>query len=160
MTHTEKFHDTISILVKAYMDDTLVHKACTGCAVGNLISAKMNFKQIADPSPGILGINCFMWDKEYASWWEVIQRERKYIHNDIQLPQGLIQIASTGYCIDEIILIEDAFENVYPPELQEGIWCRDDDYMLRGLFSVVDVLAEIHGISLEQKESAKLMFVK
>lgn len=160
MNYIEKFHDTISILVKAYLNDTLVHKACTGCAVGNIIAAKMDFKQVPMPSNDLLGIDCFMWDKEYASWWEVIQRENLRIHNDIQLPQGLVQIASTGYCIDEIMRIESAFENVSLPELQEGVWCKDDGYMLRGLFAVVDVLAEIHGIDLQQKESAKLMFVK
>jgi hypothetical protein len=35
------FSNTIDILVKAYLNDTLQHESCSACAVGNLVSHSM-----------------------------------------------------------------------------------------------------------------------
>lgn len=35
----KKFHETVGILVQAYLNDTLIHQSCQHCAVGNLITA-------------------------------------------------------------------------------------------------------------------------
>ena len=61
------------------------------------------------------------------------------------------QAEATGYTIYQLNAIERAFEGV--DELAT-------DRMFLGLMAVVDVLAEIHGIDLKQREEAKLLFVK
>lgn len=58
----------------------------------------------------------------------------------------------TGYTWNELEQIEYAFEN--PSEEPYS------DMALNGLLSVVDVLAQIHNMSLEQTQQAKSLFVK
>lgn len=53
-------------------------------------------------------------------------------------------VLKTKYNASDLIKIERAFE-------------RGDD-VFGGLMAVVDVLADIHSVDLEQKESAKLLF--
>jgi hypothetical protein len=58
------------------------------------------------------------------------------------------EISTTGYTGQQLREIENVF-------MERG---REDNFI--GLMAVVDVLADIHGIDLEVKESAKLQFVK
>jgi hypothetical protein len=62
-------------------------------------------------------------------------------------------IDSTGYTVYELARIEEAFEDVDSN-------CTNDEWMFNGLMAVIEVLAEIHGIDLKQKEEAKALFVK
>ena len=60
-------------------------------------------------------------------------------------------IDSSGYTIDQLAKIENAFESAPQGNTEE-------EYMFNGLMAVVEVLAKIHGIDLETKEKAKLQF--
>jgi hypothetical protein len=128
------FEETVSVLVKAYLNDTLVHGDDCCCAVGNLICHSMNLNPKSNWGPH--------WYNYFKLEWES-KEAQNYAYEEIK---------STGYSVDEILLIESYFENADGDDEQS--------YMFNGLMSVVDVLAEIHGVNLEVKESAKLQFVK
>lgn len=138
------FEKTVDILVKAYLNDTLAHDDCTKCAVGNLISAggyKFNF------SPS---------DVDDTQWLIFLDRHVRRKGNISRRPNdelALSQISATGYSPENLSDIESAFE-----KCEYG--ATDDEWMFNGLMAVVDVLAEIHGIDLKQREEAKLLFQK
>lgn len=140
------FDHTVNVLVKAYLNDELEHGNCEACAVGNIVHAAGfprydNCKMPYD--------SCGMWksvfytDDGKQEFWE--PSSRLYSH-------GIDKINATGYTVDELARVEFAFET--------ALGSNPDEWMFNGLMDVVDVLAEIHGIDLEVKESAKLLFVK
>jgi hypothetical protein len=131
----EQFHETVGILVRAYMKDTLEHADCDHCAVGNLIAAK---------APEL-------YKKDPGAWYSPMPGQKK-LAND--------QIKATGYSIEDIMHIEQAFEQCDIPEGMRWNDFRNDQYMLNGLHAVVDVLCEIHGMNETDKQEAKEMFVK
>lgn len=162
MSNIEKFNETVSILVKAYLNDTLQHGNCFACAVGNIIAAKSGFKFCdkkvkghslsweGQPYPAFNenAYDAQGWGAAFTTGFLGIQHLRlEYLTNE----HVSRQIKISGYTWQELAKIENAFE-VAPHDYS--------DRMFNGLMAVVDVLAEIHGIDLQQKESAKLMFAK
>jgi hypothetical protein len=149
----EKFNHSVGVLVKALFDDTLVHGNCFACAVGNLVAAACNFTF----KPSSTRSKKIKWshipnDGYYEggsdnNWYEVVVDKLTPNNN------ALLQIQSTGYTIAELERIENAFEGANHGQ-------DDTEYMFNGLMAVVDVLADIHGVDLSVKESAKLQFVK
>ena len=160
-----KFHETVGILVEAYMSETLVHGHPCGCAVGNLVAKKLNIN-IIDKGDRIGSENRWVpgWDAQSGfSWFRKIYPERETITLGTEA-EGNDQIYATGYSAEEIRSIECAFESVVVTGSPSGSY-KGHDYKLdkdgyEGLMAVVDVLAEIHGIDLTEKEEAKLLFVK
>lgn len=143
MKKIELYNKTVGILVDAYMNDTLRHGSCIGCAVGNLICANMYNGDMN------------MFDKKLCGddgtiWVDVIDytrepRIKKYIGN------AKAQIDSTGYSIMELANIELAFESSNKNKMY------DDAAMFNGLMAVIDVLDIIHentdiAITIIQKE--------
>lgn len=152
MTNQEKFNDTISILVKAYLNDTLEHCNCHACAVGNIIASKMGIS-ITEGRYGMV------WPTgNDPVWFDAIWIDE--VLSSKITPKIKEQYESTGYTGSELARIEYAFEHCEAGDSDDGYDSLDPEYMFNGLMAVLDVLAEIHGISLQQKESAKLMFVK
>lgn len=158
------FHYTVNVLVKAYLEDTLAHGVCTACAVGNIIQDAIGVKaerRTDNPS----GFH-FMRLKEdkYMRWQSLFmtnsQGEQRpdEISRDHDRIEGTLQIEATGYSVDEMARIEYAFEtaprNCSPKDY------LNEEWMFNGLMAVVDVLADIHGIDLTQKDAAKLLFEK
>lgn len=144
------FDHTVSILVKAYLNDTLVPGDCMACAVGNIIvhsgyplevDAQSHGK--ANETSWLKYIDFFVRNR----FWGLPSQEEERL--------GLSQINATGYTPAEIEKIEYAFEYEYDFEDDE-----ETDYILIRLLSVVDTLAIIHNIDLTQKETAKALFVK
>lgn len=164
------FENSVNVLVKAYFDGYLEHQNCACCAVGNIIASACGFKiehlndrslwtrdsdqEVIDPQEwvsafgtrtDILGKNFFRKKKVKVSdqWF-----------NPEKITRRIKSWASmTGYSVVELARIESAFESAPYGD-------NDDSWMFNGLMAVVDVLAEIHGIDLTTKESAKLLFVK
>lgn len=128
------FENTVDILVKAYLNDTLQHGNDCACAVGNLICAANGLDPKINWHP--------KWHKAFRCGGGLRYRE-----------EGKKEVRSTGYSVTEIIQIEKAFEGAD----DDG---GDDEWMFNGLMAVVDVLASIHNIDLSQKEEAKKLFVK
>lgn len=138
------FESTVSILVKAYLNDTLEVGNFCACAVGNLIADAVGAELV--PVKGA-SVSKYKW------------RHPEYVGSEwYQSPTSITarsQIRSTGYSFQEIWAIEKAFEKV------RRMYCgTKDEEMFQGLMNVIDVLADIHGIDLKTRESAKLQFVK
>lgn len=136
------FNHTINVLVQAFLNNTLVHGNCTACAVGNIITDACGLKYRINEM-GELDWN----GDEHAYWYTSMFGVGGY---KVRETPGVLK---TGYSPLELGKIEFAFE--------EADYGNDEnEWMFNGLMAVVDVLAEIHGISLESKESAKALFVK
>lgn len=130
------FEKTVDVLVKAYMNDTLDAGNCKLCAVGNIISR-------GNPSYDFYSTG--------ISWYRAIGLNTEMNPNgtpDYNHPD----IVNTGYTAEDLLRIERIFMD------RDGL--RDESDTFSALMAVVDVLADIHGIDLEAKESAKLLFVK
>lgn len=161
------FNYTVNVLVKAYLNDELEHSVCSACAVGNIVANAIGTKprRLAKPEQRTIGRHGFIQhirfdnylfeNDEPVEWPEVFMTcgDEQVWGNRIIPQSTLNKIKATGYSIQELAKIEYAFETA-PCGVSE------DEWMFNGLMAVVDVLAEIHGVDLEVKESAKLLFVK
>lgn len=162
------FSQTVDVLVKAYLNDTLQHRSCYACAVGNLVAnglqitmTKENLKWPGFPYPtnecGLpVGWGAAFSSDESGFSDIVKQTIDTYVLN---VPAVKNQIKATGYKWQELARIEFAFESVdkrfdADDEIDYDVWMFD------GLMAVVDVLADIHGVDLTFKEEAKKLFVK
>lgn len=151
------FDQTVSTLVKAFMNNTLEIGNYCACAIGNLIAEKVNAKIVLKPGwlPEYTGSR-YEWDHPKFTgeeWYATRPTIRSSVCREI-LVAGRKMIDLIGYTLEEIWLIEGAFE---------GCRYKHKDYedqMFNGLMAVVDVLADIHKIDLSQKEEAKKLFLK
>lgn len=150
------FENTVSILVKAYLSDELAHSLCSACAVGNIVAASIGTRPMRCKTGPTEFENGEFENGEDATLW------LDALHN-LNCNAGEMQIRATGYTHRELLRIEAAFEAAPGRPEKPGIWRGkqvDPEWMFNGLMAVVDVLAEIHGVDLSVKESAKLQFVK
>lgn len=145
------FENTVDILVKAYLNDTLKHGNCAACAVGNIVAKSLEYK--------VQGHSWLKNNKSIIPEWDLVFCTaffKQDVDETFYFGTAKKQIDSTGYTWRELSRIEKAFESI---RCKSEDW-NSDEHMLKGLFAVVDELAIIHGINLEQKEEAKLMFTK
>lgn len=148
MIKPELYHKTIGILVKAYLNDTLIPGNCAACAVGNLIAASM---KITYTNPAVR--SCIDW-KEHAIRWDQVFCTRngyQFINENKYEGEAKEQIDSTGYTWHELAKIEAAFEST-----PRGV----EDIMYFGLMAVINVLGEIHQASESEVKASKELFVK
>lgn len=157
------FNHTINILVQAYLNNTLKKGDCRACAVGNILGTHQwsslfvtcNSEEgggkrqiIARPECVLISSNGHILQ---VPIWSLPEPLPKQVVQRIKEVQEAI-IAS-GYTIEELARVENAFE--LAPEGNNS-----DEAIFNGLMAVVDVLADIHGIDLKQKEEARKLFVK
>lgn len=157
------FEKTVDILVKAYLNDTLVHGYCAACAVGNIIAHANKIKITIDcGAPRWVGTKMFPeWDEVFYTGAHPTDADAQVIVMDGYRGGAKEQIDSTGYSVVELAKIEKSFEAHNPSYFIDYPTQKDmEQWMFNGLMAVVDVLAEIHGIDLKQREEAKLLFVK
>lgn len=141
MKKQELFYRTISILVKAYFDGYLEASDCAACACGNLVAANCGYK--------IIGVNKYRGsDGELISpeWTKI----RKYCFDPTPMPDMYVdeakkQVDSTGYSIQQLIDIEQAFMNAHGNNFEK-------------LISVVDYLMIIHEANETEVSEAKQLF--
>lgn len=144
MKNQELFNRTVSILVKAYQNETLEHQKCCACAVGNLVLASQGLTPIKNGEE-------LEWDYNIPysyggdSWYGAV------VENNIN-PKIEEFISHTGYSIQQLKMIENAFEKGHYPE--------NDKDGFDGLMSVVDALMKIHEASPIEAENAKQLFTK
>lgn len=141
MKQEQLYNKTVDILVQAYFNDTLRHGNCYACAVGNLIAANKGIKMVANNDGDIKwdGYKNYMdnTDDLFPLWFSAIKNcikdEKDFLVNEAMVNE----LIYTGYSVDEIYKIEEAFEDV---------WEDDDckDYMFKGLMQVIDILDQIH----------------
>lgn len=154
------FSNTIDILVKAYLNDTLKHGNCRACAVGNILKSaewmRLFFTDTIFPPPKQLLVpdeNYCVSETDDGMEYTVrpvseVPAFRASAHRyAIQL------VNESGYTIHELARVEYAFETA-------NFGDSEDQWMFNGLMAVVEVLADIHGVSLEQKQEAISLFKK
>jgi len=151
MKNQELFNKTISILVKAYIEDTLIHSNCHACAVGNLVAANMGYSYKANPVLPFERDWPVIWGHEenystLSTWYGVLR-------NRSESERGEIEINSTGYSKKELSLIEAAFESVDDCETKEKM-------MFDGLMAVCDSLMTIHEANESEIKEAKELFIQ
>jgi len=149
------FNHSVNVLVKAYLNDTLVNGHPCGCAVGNLIADSYGLKVEAwfDEYDELYLAKWDNSENDGFAWFTLIHPLRLGRESNDEL--GREQISKTGYSECEVYRIEKAFEQF------DGYYeLSKDDIMFKGLMAVVDVLAEIHNIDLTTKDNAKALFVK
>jgi len=137
MTNQKKFEHSVNVLLKALLNNTLVHGRCKACAVGNLIAAS-------------LGINIYLEEHDWPKWRTNLYTGHEWLHPEFdEIETANFFYRSVGYTQDQIYKIEHAFEAAP----------MYDDWVLNGLMAVVDVLAEIHEIDLTTVKETKELFV-
>ena len=154
------FNHTINILVQAYLNNTLKKGDCSACAVGNILGTPQwsalfvtyNFgegegKRQIIALPGFALMNLATNHIIQVPIWKLPEQIAKRIE---EVQKAIIE---SGYTIEELARVENAFE--LAPEGNNR-----DEAMFNGLMAVVDVLADIHGIDLKQKEEVRKLFVK
>lgn len=146
MKNEKLFSETIDILVKAYMNGTLIHGNCSACAVGNIVASRCDYK-FQKTRQGVF------W-QHYVSMWNnvfITSFGSQKVYPGYYRGEAKEQIDSTGYTWQELAVIEKAFE------FQNYHGSDADGY--KGLMAVVDVLCEIHECE-EVKEETKALFIK
>lgn len=164
----ERFDKSVDILVKAYLNDTLVHGNCYACAVGNLVAAGLGVGFVEKPMaqkrlrwdngalyPGSHGWGlAFCTDEDTDDDGKLVSTQ-DLCERWLQSEAVSTQIEATGYDWLELARVEYAFESA------EGKSAYNKDvWMFNGLMAVITVLASIDNISLEHTEEARKMFVK
>lgn len=151
------FNHTVNVLVRSYMDGSLQHGDCAACAVGNIIADSIGAKVYTDQ---LFGGSWKRGGCEITIVWDEVFLTSPGRTQDItpDAYKGWVkkQIDASGYSWEELARIEKAFESVPYDDHSYN----SDSHMFDGLMAVVDVLAEIHGIDLKQKEEAKALFIK
>ena len=134
------FKHTMDLLVKAYFEDNLKHESSRYCAVGNIVGGRdwirifltMNGKQhFLPPGYGTIGGKVVQSPNIKMA---LIERE-----------EGFLLIQKSGYSVDELARVEFAFETAPKGE-------NDNDWMFNGLMAVLEVLADIHGVTIDGKK--------
>jgi hypothetical protein len=137
------FNYTVNVLVKAYLNNTLRHEECKACAVGNIAGSDLWKYLFVTADPGVQ-TRLPTWYRPTIDGFKTMQDARL---------AGMKIIKKTGYTWKELAMVELAFESAPKGNSK-------DDHMFNGLMAVVDVLAEIHNINLEEIKEAKALFVK
>lgn len=155
----EQFHETVGILVKAYMDDTLEHASCCACAVGNIIAARngYTFNERKRSMDGALiwdGLRRSSWQSCFITYTGSGEQRQHFTRYFGSIKE---EIDSSGYSLKDLAKIEFAFESAPAENIDDGL---DPVWMFNGLMAVVDVLCEIHGMNEEDKKDSKALFVK
>lgn len=142
MNRIEIYQKSVDVLLDSYNNSTLEHSNCTACACGNLVAAANNYKYV--PKSHSWADLSIEWEsKRIADWYGlIIEEEDNHVYNK---EEGIRQINSTGYTIEEFIKIEEAFEKV---DWRLG----KKEKMFDGLKKVLNVLKEIHEVDIEKSE--------
>jgi hypothetical protein len=151
------FNNTVSSLVNAYLNGTLLKGHCAACAVGNICAVATGARIIdAERWNGSMSSGGANWSNGSPYWASVFYTSNsgdQTVKADRFVDAAKSQIEATGYTWQELARVEFAFETAMP-----GVYNEEAEFA--GLMAVVDVLADIHGIDLQQAEEAKLLFAK
>lgn len=132
MIREQLYKKTVDILFNAYFDDTLKHKYCNACAVGNLIRINMGLPR-----------NWWtVWEDVFCTVTTIDNTKEQRICPNAYRGMAKDQIDSTGYTWQELAKIEHAFE-------MAPYGTTEEDWMFNGLVAVLEVLKEIHQVTDE-----------
>lgn len=133
----DRLKNSIEILQRAYLEETLKAGDCEACAVGNLV-AKSGYE-----------------GKSYD--WRFIfvtSKGEQHFFNRFeaapeQIIRGYMAIEATGYSITELARIEYAFETALTSEEAKELPVHEEQWIR--LQAVLKVLFDIEGISYDQE---------
>lgn len=157
MKRKELYEKTVDILLDAYNKGTLLHFNCYACAVGNIIAANMGKEFVKDNSEEIMDFHKLYWEG-YSSYDNICSRNGSvspwfaHMKHTNESQEGLDQLLSTGYTIEELTSIENTFEK--NSHYDKG------SNTIGGLKAVLILLQEIHEGSDEQTEENNIKFEK
>lgn len=161
MKKKELFEKTVSILTKAYINDTLKHGSSCGCAVGNLVCAACHIEYDEN--------KCLYWTKAFSTTvnYRTGKPEMKQ-RISAERYRGLakVEIDSTGYSLFQLAAIEKAFETqAYHParewDFKDYPADKLEEAMFKGLCAVYDTLCIIHEVKEQDAVlKAEEVFVK
>lgn len=141
------FENTMDILVKAYLNDTLKHGDSASCAVGNICNGEKEwahlFVTLTDSHEQIIAS-----DGQFISHKLFENKTTRIPKDEIEMGKlnfALEVVNKTGYSVKELAKIEYAFETALKGE-------SNDDWMFNSLLAVLEVVAEIHGVDFDSKK--------
>lgn len=147
MKNKELFDRTVKILVSAYLNNSLVHRNCHACAVGNMIAANLNIPY--DQNLKWIGRQV-AWKEVFVTFrYQIAQIKRPWAYTG----EAKEQIDATGYCWQELAKIEYAFERAPMGKSRE-------EHVFNSLMAVVEVLCQIHEMEETTKTTAKQLFAQ
>jgi hypothetical protein len=165
MNKPQLFHQTVDILVKAFFQGTLLAGKCSACAVGNLVAHYKGTKPNSNSYDRFEDCSHPQWQSVFLGGrtrlsYQMLMEDTEQIpwRIDVRIPEGLEQIKSTGYTIDELMRIEFAFETETKRRFESGRELSSDERHFAGLMGVLDVLCDIHKVDETDKESARSLF--
>ena len=145
MKNETLYNKTVDILVQAYFNDTLISGVCEACAVGNLIASNNGYKiEILNGEAQWFNKGNYplepTWKSVFVSnateyFWGLFRSVQQDVNLRNYTGGTRKEIDSTGYTVQELALIERAFEKGY-----RGL----GDRMFNALMSVVNCLDQIH----------------
>lgn len=148
---TERFERNTGILARAWLDGTLREGSCTKCAVGNMIAGNMGYK-VTDA--------LFWKESGHTVWPRWLPLIMGYTMQHSEKVRALAQIASTGYGLKEVALIEETFEGSVREHRDRFPDSPREEATFKGLMDVVDLMAGFDNIDLKTVEDAKKQFEK
>jgi hypothetical protein len=147
MKNKAQFDQTVKILVNAYLNNSLAHRNCHACAVGNMIAANLNIKY--DQHLKWIGRQV-AWKEVFVTFrFQIAQLKRPWAYTG----EAKAQIDATGYTWQELARIEYAFERA-------PLGRTSEEHRFNGLMAVLEVLGQIHEMDETSKTAAKKLFVK
>ena len=137
----ERLKNSIEVLQRAYLEETLDAGNCEACAVGNLVAASSYKGQSFDWRFIFCTADGEQVIYEFENPWseEADEFYRK----------GLDAIKATGYSVEELARVEYAFEASLSRE--DGDKMLDHEYQWIRLQAVLKVLFDIEGIEYNQE---------
>jgi hypothetical protein len=135
----ERLKNSIEVLQRAYLEETLQAGDCEACAVGNLVAAS-NYKGVS-----------YNWRFVFCTEMGL---QRFYDSDDDftcekTYNEGMKAIEATGYSVEELALIEYTFETAILRHLEMKLPKHVSQWMR--LEKVIKVLFEIEGIPYNQE---------
>lgn len=131
MNRPEIYQKSVDTLLDAYNNRELMYGVCHACAIGNLLGNQGDWATII----GFQGTPTTRVGPEIIS--KAYPQYKRHV--------GRKLIEESGYTLEELISIEQAFENQntdYPTKIMRN----SPSNQLKGLAAVLDVLREIHDV--------------
>ncbi len=175
MKTPERFDRAMTALIKAFFNDHLAKYTCTACAVGNIVAAGYGVTASVDPT-NIDAINkywiklisseagkCITNFEDFRKNIVLASNNTPWIDHSWGRPldglynKAIDNIRVTGYSVEELYKIEEAFERNTQIKYSQYSGTSKNRIMedqFNGLMAVVDVLCQLDGIEpTEYKKS-------
>ena len=135
----DRLKNSIEVLQKAYLNETLEAGNCQACAVGNLVAA-------SDYEGTISDWRYVFCTNEGAQEFYDSRNSREYsVLHDL----GLEAIEATGYSVAELAKIEFAFESALTENEAEDMPEHQSQWIR--LQAVLEVLFDIEGVEYDEE---------